>query len=36
MISGKESPQVKALETAIDTYAHPERFDVAYISLGTH
>ena len=34
MVSGNESPQVKAFKTAIDTYAHPERFEVHYISLG--
>ena len=34
MISGKESPQVKALKTAIHTYAQPEIFEIEYISLG--
>ena len=34
MVSGIESPQVKALKMAIDTYFHPESFEIEYISLG--
>ena len=36
MISGNESPQIKALKTAIDTHAQPELFEVDYISLGKY
>ena len=36
MVSGSESTQVKALNTAIDTYPNQDIFDAKYLKLGKY